>query len=309
MSTSATGARPSSAAVVVVGSVNMDVVVRVPSLPGSGETVVGGRSALTPGGKGANQAVAAARLGARVWMVGLTGDDAFGLESRRDLEANRVDTSTLATSSSPTGVAAVIVDEAGENLIGVASGANHELTGEIVAERLAQVPVQDAVLLSNLEIPDAAVAAAASVATERGWRFVLNPAPFSPVDPSILGRCDVLIPNEHEARSLGSVKDILSHGPAALVVTRGVKGVDVFRSGAPRRHQRPLPVEVVDTTGAGDAFSGALAWALAEGRDLEEAVRFATAAGGLACRALGARASLPDRSELEAAVADWEGSR
>jgi ribokinase len=299
-------AGPASASVVVVGSVNVDLVVRVPTLPRPGETVVGGGFTTVPGGKGANQAVAAAKLGARVWMVGLIGDDTFGRESRRDLEDNGVDVSTLGSSRSPTGVASIIVDDAGENLIAVASGANHNLTAEIVAERLEQVPARSAVLLSNLEVPEAAVIAAATIAADRGWRFVLNPAPFRPVPAHLVGRCDVLTPNENEARALGSVDGILSGGARALVVTRGAKGADVFRLGLPVRHQHALPVDVVDTTGAGDAFSGTLAWSLSEGYDIEESVRLASAAGALACRALGARASLPDREELATAIASWE---
>jgi ribokinase len=291
------------ASVVVVGSVNVDLVVKVPRLPKPGETVVGGRFSTIPGGKGANQAVAAARLGAKVWMVGLTGDDAFGRESRRDLEDNGVDVSTLGSSSSPTGIATIIVDDAGENLIAVASGANHDLTAEIVYECLAQMPAEDAVLSSNLEIPEAAVAAAATIAVERGWRFVLNPAPFRPIPADLLRLCDVLTPNELESRALGPVDEMLAHGVGALVVTRGAAGTDVFRAGSPPRHESALRVDVVDTTGAGDAFTGALAWSLAEGHDLEDSVRRATAAGSLACRALGARASMPDREELEAAVA------
>ena len=296
------------ASVVVVGSVNMDLVVRVPTLPGPGETVAGGTFGRALGGKGANQATAAARLGARVWLVGLTGDDEFGREARGDLEAHGVDVSTLGSSPNPTGVAAIMVDDSGENLIAVASGANHDLTGDHVAERLMDVPAGDAVLLANLEVPDDAIAAAATAAAERGWRFVLNPAPARPLPAGLLARCDVLTPNEHEADALGSVESILAHGARALVLTRGANGADVFIAGADPWHQGALPVEVVDTTGAGDAFNGALAWSLAAGRDLGEAVRLAVAAGALACRALGARAGLPDREELEGAIAAWESA-
>jgi len=293
------------ASVVVMGSVNMDLVVRIPTLPGPGETVAGGVFARALGGKGANQAAAAAKLGARVWLVGLTGDDDFGREARVDLEARGVDISTLGSAPDPTGVAAIMVDDSGENLIAVASGANHDLSGDLVAERLMDVPADDAVLLANLEVPDDAVGAAAAAAAERGWSFVLDPAPARPLPDALVARCDVLTPNEHEALALGSAEDILAHGAGAVVMTRGANGADMFRPGAEPLHWEALPVEVVDTTGAGDAFNGALAWSLAEGGDLGEAVRFAVAAGALACRALGARAGLPDRGELEGAIAAW----
>lgn len=290
------------ASVVVVGSVNMDLVVRIPTLPRPGETVVGGMFARSLGGKGANQAAAAAKLGARVWLVGLTGDDDFGRQARVDLEAHGVDISTLGSASDPTGVAAIMVDDSGENLIAVASGANHALSGDIVAEQLMEVPVDDAVLLASLEVPDDAIEAAAAVAVERGWTFVLNPAPARSLAPGLVARCDVLTPNEVESLALGSVEDVLAGGAGAVVVTRGANGADLFRAGAQALHWDAMPIGAVDTTGAGDALNGTLAWSLSEGRDLDESVHLAVAAGSLACRALGARAGLPDRMELESAV-------
>lgn len=289
--------------VIVVGSVNMDLVVSVATLPRPGETVVGGTFAKRLGGKGANQAAAAARLGARVWLVGLTGDDDFGREARDDLEARGVDISALGRSSAPTGVASILVDDDGRNLIAVASGANHALTGPEVAARLSGLRTEEAVLLANLEVPDEAIAATAEHASARGWRFVLNPAPARPLPEGLLSRCDVLTPNGAEADALGSVGELLSMGVGAVVVTLGADGALVYRGDGSTVHQPTISVDVVDTTGAGDAFNGALAWSLASGHDLEDAVRWATAAGALACRALGARASLPDRAELERAVA------
>ncbi len=297
-----------TASVVVVGSVNVDLVVRVPTLPAPGETVSGGTFVRTFGGKGANQAAAAARLGARVRLVGLTGDDDFGREAREDLRWRGVDVSALGTSSSPTGVAAIVVDRSGENAIAVASGANHDLTGERVEEQLARIPEPDVVLLANLEVPDDAIAAAADVVDRRGWRFLLDPAPIRPIPPRVLARCDVLTPNEHEAGALGSTAELFAQGVDAVVLKRGAEGADVLRPLAEPWHQGALPADVVDTTGAGDAFNGALAWSLGEGRDLLQAVRAAAAAGALACRAVGARASLPDRMELEAALARWEAA-
>lgn len=297
-----------TASVVVVGSVNMDLVVRVDSLPGRGETVSGGMFTRTLGGKGANQAAAAAKLGARVRFVGLVGNDDFGREAREDLQTRGVDVSGLGTSSSPTGVAVIVVDRTGENAIAVASGANHDLTGEMVSEQLARIDEPDVVLLANLEVPDDAVAAASDVVAERGWRFLLDPAPVRPIPPDVLARCDALTPNEHEARALGSTDELLAAGVGAVVLTRGADGVDVAVSDTEVWHQAAFPVDVADTTGAGDAFNGALAWSLGDGWDLREAVRAAAVAGALACRAVGARASLSDRAELEAALSDRDGA-
>ncbi len=292
--------------VVVVGSVNMDLVVRVDSLPGRGETISGGTFTRTLGGKGANQAAAAARLGARVRLVGLVGDDDFGREAREDLRSRGIDVSGLGTSStSPTGVAAIVVDASGDNAIAVASGANHDLTGDTVREHLARIEEDGVVLLANLEIADDAVAAALDVVAERGWRSVLDPAPVRPIAPDVLAGCDVLTPNEHEVRALGEPEELLAHGVGAVVVTRGAQGADVWPADGRGWHQAPFPVDVVDTTGAGDAFDGALAWSLGAGHELTEAVRVAAVAGALACRSLGARTGLPARDELEAALAGW----
>jgi ribokinase len=294
-----------TATVVVVGSVNMDLVVRVPSLPGRGETVSGGTFTRTLGGKGANQAAAAARLGAQVRFVGLVGDDDFGREAREDLRSRGVDVSGLGTSARPTGVAAIVVDEVGENAIAVASGANHDLAAGWVWEQLEGIAERDVVLLANLEVPDGAILAAAEAVAERGWRLIVDPAPIRPLPHEVLARCDVLTPNEHEARALGPAAELLAKGVGAVVLTRGVEGADVVSSNGEGWHQISLPVDVADTTGAGDAFNGALAWSLGEGRELRVAVREAAAAGALACRSLGARTALPDRNELAAALAAW----
>jgi ribokinase len=289
-----------AANVVVVGSVNVDMVFRVPSLPDPGETVVGGTFSRAPGGKGANAAVAAARLGARTWFAGLVGHDELGHQARRDLEAADVDVSLVGERPSPTGVAGILVDRAGRNLIAVASGANADVDGTFVRDALAHIDAPDAVVLANLEVPDDAVAAAAEVAETKGWPFFLNPAPARPVEAGTLARCSLLVANEGEARTLGSVADLLEAGVGAVVTTRGADGADLYRPGSPAHHQPPFRVNVMDTTGAGDAFCGAVACALSEDLGLEEAVRLGTAAGALACREVGARAGLPDRAELEA---------
>jgi ribokinase len=294
-----------TASVVVVGSVNEDLVIKAPDLPAPGQTVIGGSFHAARGGKGANQAAAAARLGARAWLVGLTGDDEFGEHAREHLHDAGVDLSALGTGASHTGVALIIVDERGENLIAVASGANAEVTPELVVRSFRAIEAEQAVVLANLEVPDDAVMVAAVEARARGWRFVLNPAPARPVSPALLAACDMISPNESESLALGypSVDALVAEGVGAVVVTRGDAGADVFRPGRPVHHQDAFPVVPVDTTGAGDAFSAALAWAVAEGRSLEEGVRLAAGAGALATRDVGARASLPERAELERFVA------
>jgi ribokinase len=291
-----------SATVIVVGSVNVDLTTRVRSLPRPGETVIGGTFAQAPGGKGGNQAAAAARLGARTWLVALVGGDDFGDAARRDLVTAGVDVSEVGTARAHTGIAEILVDEDGENMIAVASGANEEMTGPRVEEALARIGGRGAVVLSNLEIPDTAVTAAARWARANDCVFVLNPAPARRVAAELLELCAVLTPNEHEARALGqgSAGGLLERGARAVVVTKGATGADLLRPGAPVHHQPAFPVEVVDTTGAGDAFSAALSWSLAEGNAIEDAVRHAAAAGALATRAAGARAGFAEPAEVEA---------
>jgi len=285
--------------IVVVGSVNVDLVVHTARLPAPGETVIGGTFHRSPGGKGANAATGAARLGARTWMVGLVGPDDLGLEARRELEAVGVDIGALGTGSGHTGVAAIVVDDRGENLIAVASGANAEVSAAHVAGALAGIEAERAVVLANLEVPDDAVMAAAEGAERRGWPLVLNPAPARPLPPGLPERSAAVVPNEVEVEALGSVDGLLGAGARAVVVTRGTGGADLHRAGRAVHHQPAFPVEVADTTGAGDAFAATLAWALLERRGLEEAVRLAAAAGALACRQVGSRAALADRAELE----------
>jgi ribokinase len=239
-----------------------------------------------------------------VRFVGLVGQDDMAGEARRDLEDAGVDVSLVRNRPTHTGVAGILVDEGGDNLIAVASGANAELDGAAVTEALGRIDLPSAVVAANLEVPDQAVAAAAEVAADRGWRFLLNPAPARAVERGLLARCSVVVPNEREAAALGSVEGLLDEGVGAVVVTRGREGADLHRAGRPAHRQPAFPVEAADTTGAGDAFCAALAWALAEGRHLEDAVTLAAAAGALACRGVGARASLPDRAEVER-LAGW----
>jgi ribokinase len=272
----------------------------VARLPAPGETVTGGAFTRAPGGKGANAAAAAARLGAPTRFVGLVGRDDFGTKAREDLRAEGVDVTHLGEADDPTGVAAILVEEGGQNVIAVASGANAAVSSGYVRRALDAIDVERAVILANLEIPDGAIDVAAHLAVGRGWPFVLNPAPARPIAAGVLSGCDVVVPNEREAAVLGGVDDLLGNGGRAVVVTRGSAGADLHRPGRPVHHEPAPEVEAVDSTGAGDAFCAAVAVALAEGRDLEDAVRWGTAAGALACRRVGARTALPTREELEA---------
>jgi ribokinase len=285
--------------VVVVGSVNVDLVVQVERIPRPGETVTRGRFTRALGGKGANQAAGAARLGARTALVGMVGGDDFGREALEDLRSFGVDTSAVGIGAEPTGVAQIMVDDTGENLIAVASGANADLTADRVERALADLAPRGTVVLAGLEVPDPAVRAAARHASEYGCPFVLNPAPARDLAAEVIGWTDVITPNELEAVALGSVEGLLQQGARAVVVSRGGQGVDLFRIGKPSLHQPAFRVEVVDTTGAGDALNAGLAWALSDGTPLEDALRLAAAAGALATRAVGARASLATRAEVD----------
>ena len=286
--------------VVVVGSVNADLVVRVPRLPAPGETVLDGTFHRGGGGKGANQASAAARLGARTVLVGCVGSDDLGRDARADLESSGVDVTFVAEGTEPTGVALILVDAAGENLIGVADGANLEVTASHVVEAVGSVPGGPAVVLAGLEVPDEAVFAAARTARERGFPFVLNPAPAKPVPPELVALCDVLTPNRTEIGGLGfdSPEELLVAGAGAVVVTLGAGGVEVHRPGGRIDGVPAFPVGAVDTTGAGDAFSGALAWAIARGESLDDSVVLACAAAALSTTGLGARAAQPTAEQV-----------
>ncbi len=285
--------------VVVVGSVNADLVVAVETLPAAGETVAGGRFAQWGGGKGANQAVAAARLGARVALAGAVGDDDFGADALRKLQDEGVDVSGVTRLDGvPTGVALIVVDAAGENQIAVASGANAEL-GHVDLDLDG-----DGVVLLGHEVPDAAVIAGAEAAAAAGWRVILNPAPARAIDPRVLAVHPILTPNASEAEQLTGERDPIEAARvlhertgAAVIVTLGGEGALLYDGGEGERLPAP-EVDVVDTTGAGDTVNGALAAELAAGRPLHDAVRFALAAAALSTRAEGAREGMPRREDL-----------
>jgi ribokinase len=279
--------------VLVIGSANVDLVWHGERLPAPGETVTDGEFMQVLGGKGANQAAAAAMLGAEVHFVGCVGADDHGRMVRADLEARGVDCSALATTSAaPTGVAVITVDAHGENAIAVAPGANRMVAPAAAVDAIRSGDV----VLCSLEIPVETVEAAVAAAVERGARVIVNPAPPRGAPAGAL-----LTPNEHECEHLGGIEHLVGRAPA-VIVTLGAAGVVLHRAGAAPVEQPAFAVEVVDTTGAGDAFNGALAWALATGKTLDAALPLAAAAGALACRAVGARASLATAAEVDALV-------
>jgi ribokinase len=297
------------AQVIVVGSVNADYAVGIGHLPQPGETVTGGVLRVLPGGKGANQACAAARLGARTLLVAAVGTDEIAVSAARDLAGEGIDVRALVQVSGPSGVAVVLVDTAGENMIAVAPGANAALTASMVTARLAGHVTAASVVLASLEVPLAAAAAAARVAEQAGAVLVVNPAPGQPL-PAALVRGAILTPNEGEVLRLvpgtgpapaegAAVTALLAAGARAVVVTRGRRGATMFRGG--QQLDIPAPrVDVVDTVGAGDAFNGALATALSTGLSLETAVTAGVQAGALACTGPGARQALPKAADVPA---------
>ena len=292
--------------VVVIGSINVDLVVAADHLPGPGETVLGGRFARYFGGKGANQAVAAARAGASVTMVGAVGRDADGDESLAALTAEGIDVSRVRRIDVPTGVAIIAVAADGENQIVVASGANAEVS--IDDARLPGLADGPGVILTCLEIPMPSVIAGLAAAARIGLAPVVNPAPAQRLPPGLLAAHPILTPNQHEllvasgaADADTSLASLSAAGARAVVVTLGAAGA-ILTEGSQQITIPARAVDVVDATGAGDTFSGVLAAWLADGRPLEEAVAAATAAAGLSVTQPGARGGMPTRPAIEAAL-------
>lgn len=296
--------------VVVVGSTNTDMTVRVPRIPAPGETVLGRDFQITAGGKGANQAVAAARAGGTVIFVTALGTDDFGERAIENLVREGIDVDLVRrVAGVPSGVALICVDETGENSIAVAAGASRALRPEDV-EPLAPVLHAGDVILMQLEIPLVTVEAAARFAATEHARVILNPAPAQPLPDSLLATVSLLTPNEREAEQLTGVavsdQETLTRAAAALH-ERGVRGVlitlgarGVFASVDGSSELVPgFRIEAVDTTAAGDVFNGSLAVALVEGQSPRDAVRFANAAAALSATRMGAQASAPSRAEIE----------
>ncbi len=291
--------------VIVVGSVNVDLVAVGGRMPRPGETVTMGRFAEVQGGKGGNQASAAAALGATVHFVGAVGSDHWGVAAREDLSGRGIELRGLATVEGATGVAIILVDDGGENSIAIVPGANGAVTPSLVEDALTAIDAPDAVVVACLEIPLESVLAAARVASAKGWRFVLNPAPApgAPLPAELLAAASVVTPNETEAEALGGVDALLAAGAGAVVVTRGGDGTEIHATGSPATRVAPSRASVVDTTGAGDAFTAALAVGLANGRELADAVRWASAAGAIATEGFGARGSLATAAQVDARAA------
>jgi ribokinase len=294
----------------VVGSANIDFTVALPRLPRVGETVSAGTLLVNRGGKGANQAVAARRLGADVRMIGCVGEDDSGGEIRRALLEQGIGADALVTSpEAATGTALIFVDPQGRNQIGVAPGANHRLTVEM-ARRGEDAIAWAEVVLCQLEVPVPVVRWALETARRHGAITVLNPAPVQELSDELLSLVDYLTPNEGEATALTGtdVTDLdtvrraaarlVERGAGAVVVTLGEQGALVCDGGS-AVHFEAFPVEAVDTTGAGDAFNGALAVGLAAGGSLEQVIPLASAAGALTCTRRGAQAALPTRADVE----------
>jgi ribokinase len=300
-----------SASIVVLGSVNADLVMRCERLPRPGETVLGEDLRTLPGGKGANQAVAAARLGARVEFVGCVGADAFGQNARDALQREGVGTTYLRTlAGERTGAAVVLVEHSGQNSIAIAAGANARLSTAQV-EAAAGAIQRASLLVCQLESPLPAVAHAIALAHRHGVPVVLNPAPAQALSPALLAQVDTLVPNEGEAAQLlglapGSTFDaaqaaqaLRSRGPRTVIVTLGGEGVCIADANGIRRWAAPR-VQPLDTTGAGDTFIGAYAAARCEGMSADDAIAFAQRAAAISVTREGAMVAMPTRAECEA---------
>lgn len=275
--------------ITVVGSINLDLVATAPSLPAAGETVTGATLARHPGGKGANQALAAEKLGGEVDLIGRVGNDAMADEALALMEEFGVDLSKVEVDiAAPTGVALIAVDPSGENQIVVAAGANHLVTPEQLPARI------ECPLIVQLELPLETVEAAVG----RAVGFVCaNLAPAQPVSEAMLRRCDLIVVNEIEAEFYG---DALHRGGGRVVVTQGARGAEMYHRGVKTAWAAPPEVVAIDATGAGDAFVGAIVVAMLDGMEPRAALEFACAAGALAATRAGAQPSLPTRDEVEA---------
>lgn len=296
--------------VTVIGSLNMDLVTQIPVIPGRGETKFGTHFATSPGGKGANQAVACARLGADVTMIGCVGDDDFGHKLIQNLDNETINTDHVQTvAQENTGIASIIVEDK-DNRIIVASGANERVTPEKIQQAAPAIQAADVILI-QLEIPHDAVTMAIQMAKHHETPVILNPAPAVQLDPALIQDTTYLTPNEHElAVMLGhpqdetNIKTDLKRYPEKIVLTKGSEGAYYATHKGESKMQPAFSVEAVDTTGAGDTFNAGLAVLIGEGKKLKQAVAFATCAGTLSVTKHGAQEGMPYRKDVEAWVTD-----
>ena len=296
--------------IVVVGSSNTDMIIQLDRIPRPGETILGGEFVTAAGGKGANQAVGAARAGGNVTFIARVGADIFGTQAVAGFRKDGINVShVFRDAAAPSGVALIFVAKDGENSIAVAGGANGKLSPADV-KQAAKAIGSAAVLVAQLETPLATVQAAADIAAKAGVRFILNPAPARPLPDALLKRVSILTPNETEAELLTGIKvtneataakaaaKLRSRGVQTVILTLGSRGAFI----ADDKGKQLVPgfkVKAVDTTAAGDIFNGALAVALAEGKALPDAVRFSNAAAAISVTRLGAQPSAPKRTEIE----------
>ncbi len=291
--------------ILVIGSSNTDMTIRAEHLPVPGETILGGEFVMGRGGKGANQAVAASRLGGDVTFVCKVGRDLFGQESVLGYKNESIDTSHILFSEKPSGVALIMVAEDGENCISVASSANDDFSVEDV-ESLRELICASDYLILQLEIPVASVQRATEIAHEAGVYVILNPAPAVRLPEEIYHNIDLLTPNQTELALLTGIKDdnqkaadkLADMGVPSIIVTMGSQGCAVIENGEYSQIDA-LKVKSVDATAAGDTFCGALCVALSEGQDLKNAARFATKAAALTVQRRGAQESIPHRNEID----------
>ncbi|WLI10607.1 MULTISPECIES: ribokinase [Pseudomonas] len=299
------------AKVVVIGSLNMDLVTRAPRLPRGGETLIGKSFATVSGGKGANQAVAAARLGAQVSMVGCVGSDAYGEALRGALLAEQIDCQAVSTVEDSSGVALIVVDDNSQNAIVIVAGANGALTPEVIDRFDAVLQAAD-VIICQLEVPDATVGHALKRGRELGKTVILNPAPASrPLPADWYAAIDYLIPNESEASALSGLPvdslstaktaatRLIAMGAGKVIITLGSQG-SLFADGTRFEHFPAAKVKAVDTTAAGDTFVGGFAAALAAGKSEADAIRFGQVAAALSVTRAGAQPSIPTLSDVQA---------
>ena len=296
--------------ITVLGSYNTDLIVGLERLPRPGETILGGRFQTAAGGKGANQAVAAARAGGKVSFIARLGRDSFGDKALAALREDGIDVSHVSRDArSPSGVALILVARGGENSIAVAGGANGRLSATMVEKARAAIAGAD-ILLMQLETPLATIEAAVRIAAESGTRVILNPAPAKALSDALLRKVSILTPNESEAEMLTGIRQngpaaaekaalkLLRRGVQSVIVTLGARGA-LIASDAGTKFIRGFKVKAVDTTAAGDTFNGALAVAFTEGMTMEKAVEFANAAAALSVTRAGAQTSAPFRRAIE----------